>query len=51
MTGSGPGVDEDMELYLDPYTLTVCDQRVKKHHMDEDQVQKSLDAVKKILKQ
>jgi hypothetical protein len=29
VTGSGPGIDEDCKVYLDPLTMTICEKKVK----------------------
>ena len=50
VTGSGPGVDEDFKVYMDPFSMTVCGEEKKQHSMDSEEIQKSLQEVQKILK-
>ena len=48
--GSGPGVDEDYRVYMDPSTMNICEKEAKKHNMDTEEVKKSLQEVQDILK-
>ena len=50
VTGSGPGVDEDYKVYLDPSTMTICEKKVKQHNMNTEEVQKSMQEVQNLLK-
>ena len=48
--GSGPGINEDYILYLNASTLSVCEEKIKRHNMNSKEIRKSLKKTRQILK-